>query len=67
MDNDNNNRINLKIQQFHDNFQQLIVDSKLPVGVIFFILKDVLKEIELAFQAGIQIDLEKQKQENEEE
>ena len=66
MDN-NNNRINLKVQQFYDNLQQLIVDSKLPVGVIFFILKDVLKEIELAFQAGIQLDLEKQKQENEED
>ena len=64
---DNNNRINLKVQQFYDNLQQLIVDSKLPVGVIFFILKDILKEIELAFQAGIQLDLEKQKQENEEE
>ena len=64
---DNNNRINLKVQQFYDNLQQLIVDSKLPVGVIFFILKDILKEIELAFQAGIQIDLEKQKQENEED
>lgn len=64
---DNNNKINLKVQQFYDNLQQLMVDSKLPVGVIFFILKDVLKEIELAFQAGIQLDLEKQKQENEED
>lgn len=62
-----NNKINLKVQQFYDNLQQLIVDSKLPVGVIFFILKDILKEIELAFQAGVQLDLEKQKQENEED
>lgn len=65
--NNNNNKINLKIQQFHDDIQQLIVDSKLPVGVVFFILKDILKEIELAFQAGIQIDLEKQKQEKKED
>ena len=64
---DNNNKINLKVKEFYDNLQQLMVDSKLPVGVIFFILKDVLKEIELAFQAGIQLDLEKQKQENEED
>ena len=38
--------INSKIDQTHDLILQVLAQSQLPLGVIFYILKDILNSVE---------------------
>ena len=48
--------MNTKIQELHKKLVTLINESKLPAGVVLFIMRDCYKEIEQAYLESIQIE-----------
>ena len=49
--------MNIQIEQFNSNLQNLLNTSKLPIGVVYYILKYYLKEIENGYYAAINTEL----------
>lgn len=45
--------INLKIQDFRNNFNNLIKSSQLPIGVIYYVLKNSLSQIQQQYYATL--------------
>ena len=43
------NGLNSIIQELHSNLIKDINESKLPVGIVFFVLKDIFNETERSF------------------
>ena len=54
--------MNLQIENFCQQFQQLIAEAQLPVGVVRLILNSFLKDIDVMYYE--QIQKEKQQGEN---
>lgn len=50
--------INFTINNTYQNILNIITEAQLPVGTIYFMLKDILHDIEIAYQAGIQLENE---------
>lgn len=62
-------KINLKIQQVKQNIAQVVAESKLPVGLAYYIMKDLTQELEQAYFEIVNKEheeLKKQQQENKE-
>ena len=46
--------INTTINIFKENMANVINNSQLPVGVVYFVVKDILLEVEGAYKATLQ-------------
>ena len=53
----NNNKQNLKIQETYEAILNILVNSNLQIGILYFILKDILRDIEDAYKTGIEEEL----------
>ena len=45
--------INIVISQFDENIKYLIQSSGLPVGVVYYILKNLMQQIEIQYYATL--------------
>lgn len=45
--------INIVISQFDENIKSLIQSSNLPVGVVYYILKNLTQQIEMQYYATL--------------
>lgn len=45
---------NLKIEQLRQSISTLIGKSELDVGAVYFVLKDILREVEIAYIQQVQ-------------
>ena len=45
---------NLKIEQLRQSISALIGKSELEVGAVYFVLKDILREVEIAYIQQVQ-------------
>ena len=45
---------NLKIEQLRQSISALIGKSELDVGAVYFVLKDILREVEIAYIQQVQ-------------
>lgn len=59
--------INTSINLFRNNIAQAINVSQLPVGVLYFVLKDVVKDIESAYNETLQKESKELKEQIEKE
>ena len=55
--------INIVISQFDENIKSLIQSSKLPVGVVYYILKNLTQDIEMQYYATLNSILTQQTEE----
>ena len=55
---------NIKIHNLHQNIMQDIATVNLPVGTVYYILKDIYQEIEQLYQQQVLIE---QQENNEDE
>ena len=69
-----NIKINTQINMFKDNLVSVIGNSQLPIGVTYYILKDVYNNIEMLYnqtlekeQQDLLAEMEKEKEEAEKE
>ena len=53
----NNNKQNLKIQETYETILNTLVNSDLQVGTLYFMLKDILRDIEDAYNMGVEEEL----------
>ena len=53
----NNNKQNLKIQETYETIINILVNSNLQVGTLYFMLKDILRDIEDAYNMGVEEEL----------
>lgn len=58
--------MNIQINQFYNDIMNIITKSELPVGVIYFVVKDLLFNIEAAYQQDIIIQQYQTQNDNEE-
>ena len=42
--------INQEIEQVRNNIVSVINNSNMPIGVIYYVMKDIMSEIELSYQ-----------------
>ena len=59
--------MNKKYEEFRNNIQFIIKSSRLELGAIYYILKDVLVEVEHEYSRTIQHELEAEAQAKEED
>ena len=50
--------MNLKINSTYQNILNTITEAELPVGIVYFMLKDIMNEVDAAYQASIQLELQ---------
>lgn len=50
--------INSTINNTYQNILNVITEAQLPVGTIYFMLKDILRDIEITYQASLQLENE---------
>ena len=55
--------INIVISQFDENIKSLIQSSNLPVGVVYYILKNLTQQIEMQYYATLNSILTQQTEE----
>ena len=55
--------INIVISQFDENIKTLIQSSNLPVGVVYYILKNLTQQIEMQYYATLNSILTQQTEE----
>lgn len=55
--------INIVISQFDENIKSLIQSSNLPVGVVYYILKNLTQDIEMQYYATLNSILTQQTEE----
>ena len=55
--------INVVISQFDENIKSLIQSSNLPVGVVYYILKNLTQQIEMQYYATLNSILTQQTEE----
>ena len=53
----NDSKQNLKIQETYEAMLSILVNSNLQVGTLYFILKDILRDIEDAYKTGVEEEL----------
>jgi cytochrome c oxidase assembly protein Cox11 len=53
------NMITLECENFKNNLEKLIADSNLNIGVVYYIMKDVSKEVEELYYQQINYELAK--------
>lgn len=58
--------MNIQINQFYNDMMNIITKSELPAGVIYFVVKDLLFNIEAAYQQDIIIQQYQTQNDNEE-
>ena len=56
---------NLQISNLYDNLINSCTNSDLPVGTVYFVLKDVFREIEQVYFEAVEADYLKQNQKQE--
>ena len=59
--------INIKSEEFKNNLYSLINQSQLPIANIYFIYKDVFKDLEEFYKDTINKEIEQEKQANKKE
>ncbi len=61
-------RVNLKTEQVKSTIVQIIADSKLPVSIAYYIMKDLTQDLEKAYYQMVEKENEelKKQQENDE-
>lgn len=61
-------RVNLKTEQVKSTIVQIITDSKLPVSIAYYIMKDLTQDLEKAYYQMVEKENEelKKQQENDE-
>ena len=42
--------INQEIEQVRNNIVSVINNSNMPIGVVYYVMKDIMSEIELSYQ-----------------
>lgn len=57
--------MNNKIEALHQNLISLLNDCELPIGVAFYIYKDVLSELDKLYANAIQQEQKEEKKETE--
>ena len=55
--------INIVISQFDENIKSLIQSSNLPIGVVYYILKNLTQDIEMQYYATLNSILSQQTEE----
>ncbi len=55
--------INIVISQFDENIKSLIQSSNLPIGVVYYILKNLTQQIEMQYYATLNSILTQQTEE----
>ena len=55
--------INIVISQFDENIKSLIQSSNLPIGVVYYILKNLTQDIEMQYYATLNSILTQQTEE----
>ena len=56
--------INIVISQFDENIKSLIQSSNLPIGVVYYILKNLTQDIEMQYYATLNSILSQQTEED---
>ena len=49
--------MNIKIEQFNSNLQNLINSSQLPIGVVYYLFKYYTKELQNTYYAALNSEL----------
>lgn len=57
--------INTKINVFRQNIADVIRNSQLPVGVIYYVFKDAMNEIEFLYENTLQKEIQDAQKEQE--
>ena len=57
--------INQEIEQVRNNIVSVINNSNMPIGVVYYVMKDVMSEIELSYQKVLVAKDEDTKEEDE--
>lgn len=57
--------INQEIEQVRNNIVSVINNSNMPIGVIYYVMKDIMSEIELSYQKVLVAKDEDTKEEDE--
>ena len=56
--------INIVISQFDENIKSFIQSSNLPIGVVYYILKNLMQDIEIQYYATLNSILSQQTEED---
>ena len=57
--------INQEIEQVRNNIVSVINNSTMPIGVVYYVMKDIMSEIELSYQKVLVAKDEDTKEEDE--
>ena len=57
--------INQEVEQVRNNIVSVINNSNMPIGVIYYVMKDIMSEIELSYQKVLVAKDEDTKEEDE--
>ena len=57
--------INQEIEQVRNNIVSVITNSNMPIGVVYYVMKDIMSEIELSYQKVLVAKDEDTKEEDE--
>lgn len=57
--------INQEIEQVRNNIVSVINNSNMPIGVVYYVMKDIMSEIELSYQKVLVAKDEDTKEEDE--
>ena len=57
--------INQEIEQVRNNIVSVINNSNMPIGVVYYVMKDIMSEIELSYQKVLVVKDEDAKDEDE--
>ena len=57
--------INQEIEQIRNNIVSVINNSNMPIGVVYYVMKDIMSEIELSYQKVLVAKDEDTKEEDE--
>lgn len=58
--------INQEIEQVRNNIVSVINNSNMPIGVVYYVMKDIMSEIELSYQKVLVAKDEDTKEEEDE-
>lgn len=62
-----NNNFNLKTEQFKSSIITSINNSNLPIGTIYYVIKDLYKDLEIEYLKILQEEQKQQEQEGQEQ
>ena len=59
----NNRKFNLQIQDTHNAVSNILSNSNLPIGIVYYIVKDIYNDLEYLYQQQILIEQQDQQEE----